>query len=36
MAKYNLEPVEVPTVNTKYRTIRTKLPVPENPKRYGY
>jgi 4-aminobutyrate aminotransferase/(S)-3-amino-2-methylpropionate transaminase len=30
MAKYNLEPVEVPTVNTKYRTIRTKLPVPES------
>ncbi len=30
MAKYSLEPVEVPTVNTKYRTIRTKLPVPES------
>jgi 4-aminobutyrate aminotransferase/(S)-3-amino-2-methylpropionate transaminase len=30
MAKYNLEPVEVPTVSTKYRTIRTKLPVPES------
>jgi 4-aminobutyrate aminotransferase/(S)-3-amino-2-methylpropionate transaminase len=30
MAKYNLEPVEVPSVNTKYRTIRTKLPVPES------
>jgi 4-aminobutyrate aminotransferase-like enzyme len=28
MAKYNLEPAEVPTVSTKYRTIRTKLPVP--------
>ena len=30
MAKYNLEPVEVPTVETKYRTIKTKLPVPES------
>jgi 4-aminobutyrate aminotransferase / (S)-3-amino-2-methylpropionate transaminase / 5-aminovalerate transaminase len=30
MAKYDLEPVEVPKVNTKYRTIRTKLPVPES------
>jgi len=30
MAKYSLEPVEVPTVNTKFRTIKTKLPVPES------
>ncbi len=30
MAKYNLEPADVPNVNTKYRTIRTKLPVPES------
>ncbi len=30
MAKYNLEPVEVTPVSTKYRTIRTKLPVPES------
>ncbi len=30
MAKYSLEPVEVPIVSTKYRTIRTKLPVPES------
>jgi 4-aminobutyrate aminotransferase / (S)-3-amino-2-methylpropionate transaminase / 5-aminovalerate transaminase len=30
MAKYNLEPVDVPEVDTKYRTIRTKLPVPES------
>lgn len=30
MAKYSLIPVEVPTVRTKYRTIRTKLPVPES------
>jgi len=30
MAKYNLTPVEVPTVKTKYRCIRTKLPVPES------
>ncbi len=29
-AKYNLEPVEVPPVETKYRVIRTKLPVPES------
>jgi 4-aminobutyrate aminotransferase-like enzyme len=28
MAKYSLEPVEVPRVDTKYRTIRTMLPVP--------
>ena len=30
MAKYNLEPVQVPTVSTQYRTIKTKLPVPES------
>jgi len=30
MAKYSLEPVEVPGVNTKFRTIKTKLPVPES------
>jgi 4-aminobutyrate aminotransferase/(S)-3-amino-2-methylpropionate transaminase len=30
MAKYNLQPVNVPRVNTKYRTIKTKLPVPES------
>ena len=30
MAKYNLQPVEVPKVNTKYRSINTKLPVPES------
>jgi len=30
MAKYNLIPVDVPKVKTKYRTINTKLPVPES------
>jgi len=30
MAKYNLDPVEVPKIRTKYRRIRTKLPVPES------
>ena len=30
MAKYNLTPVDVPKVSTKYREIRTKLPVPES------
>lgn len=30
MAKYSLEPVKVPLVNTKYRTIATTLPVPES------
>jgi 4-aminobutyrate aminotransferase / (S)-3-amino-2-methylpropionate transaminase / 5-aminovalerate transaminase len=30
MAKFNLEPVEVPHISTRYRTIRTKLPVPES------
>lgn len=30
MAKYNLNPVAVAEVNTKYRRIKTKLPVPES------
>jgi 4-aminobutyrate aminotransferase / (S)-3-amino-2-methylpropionate transaminase / 5-aminovalerate transaminase len=30
MAKYSLEPVNVPSVRTKYRTITTSLPVPES------
>ena len=30
MAKYNLTPVDVPKISTKYRTIKTKLPVPES------
>lgn len=30
MAKYNLTPVDVPQVSTKFRTIKTKLPVPES------
>ncbi len=30
MAKYSLQPVKVPKVNTKFRTIITKLPVPES------
>ena len=30
MAEYNLDPVDVPKVDTKYRTIRTKIPVPES------
>ena len=30
MAVYSLEPVEVPHIDTKYRTIKTKLPVPES------
>jgi 4-aminobutyrate aminotransferase-like enzyme len=30
MAEYNLAPVAVPQVHTKYRTIRTALPVPES------
>ncbi|MDD4107603.1 MAG: aspartate aminotransferase family protein [Prolixibacteraceae bacterium] len=30
MAKYNLQPVDVPKVDTKYRSIKTKLPVPES------
>jgi len=30
MATYDLTPVEVPHVDTKYRTIKTKIPVPES------
>lgn len=30
MAKYNLTPVDVPHITTKFRKIRTKLPVPES------
>lgn len=30
MAEYSLEPVDVKPVQTKYRTIKTKLPVPES------
>ena len=30
MAKYDLTPVDVPQVNTEYRRIQTKLPVPES------
>jgi len=30
MAKYNLIPIDVPKVSTKYRKIKTKLPVPES------
>lgn len=30
MAIYDLTPVDVPLIRTKYRTIRTKLPVPES------
>jgi len=30
MAEYDLTPVVVPTVETKYRTIKTALPVPES------
>jgi 4-aminobutyrate aminotransferase / (S)-3-amino-2-methylpropionate transaminase / 5-aminovalerate transaminase len=30
MAKYNLIPVDVPKVSTRYRKIKTKLPVPES------
>ncbi|RLD11225.1 MAG: aspartate aminotransferase family protein [Chlamydiae bacterium] len=30
MAKYSLKPVNVKKINTKYRTIQTKLPVPES------
>lgn len=30
MASYDLTPVEVPQVQTKYRTIKTKIPVPES------
>lgn len=30
MAKYNLKPIAVAEVNTKYRRIKTRLPVPES------
>jgi 4-aminobutyrate aminotransferase-like enzyme len=30
MAEYDLTPVAVPAVQTKYRTIKTKIPVPES------
>jgi hypothetical protein len=30
MAKYNLDQVDVHMVHTKYRKIKTKLPVPES------
>lgn len=30
MAKYDLIPIDVPKVSTKYRKIKTKLPVPES------
>ncbi len=30
MATYDLTPVDVPRIETKYRTIRTKIPVPES------
>ena len=30
MASYNRVPIDVPKVETKYRTIKTKLPVPES------
>lgn len=30
MAQYNLTPIEVPAVETKYRKIQTQLPVPES------
>ncbi len=30
MGKYNLKPMDVPKVSTKYRTVKTKLPVPES------
>ncbi len=30
MATYSLEPVEVPKVDTEYRTIKTSIPVPES------
>ena len=30
MATYSLTPIEVPPVDTKYRTIKTRLPVPES------
>ena len=30
MATYDLTPIEVPLVETKYRSIKTKIPVPES------
>ncbi len=30
MAEYDMTPVDVPTINTKYRTIQTAIPVPES------
>ncbi|MCF6241611.1 MAG: aspartate aminotransferase family protein [Bacteroidales bacterium] len=30
MAEYDLTPIDVPKVETKYRTIKTKIPVPES------
>jgi 4-aminobutyrate aminotransferase-like enzyme len=30
MAEYDLVPVDVPKIETKYRTIKTKIPVPES------
>lgn len=30
MATYSLQPVEVPKIQTRYRTIKTRLPVPES------
>jgi 4-aminobutyrate aminotransferase-like enzyme len=30
MAEYVLQPVDVPKIETKYRTIKTKIPVPES------
>ncbi len=30
MAEYDLNPVDVPKIETKYRTINTKIPVPES------
>ena len=30
MAVYDLTPIDVPKVETKYRSIKTKLPVPES------
>ena len=30
MAEYILEAIDVPKVETKYRTIKTKIPVPDS------
>jgi hypothetical protein len=30
MAEYSLEPVDVKKVSTRYRSIQTKIPVPES------